>query len=114
MTKALNLSVAILTLSAATATAQSMPGEALMYLDSDRNQQVTGEEMIRQMDLLFVDMDVNGNGQLDYSEVAAFVPREVFANADDSGNGLLSQAEYRLQVIEDFQAADRDRDGVLD
>ncbi|MEM8538764.1 MAG: EF-hand domain-containing protein [Pseudomonadota bacterium] len=99
---------------AASAAAQSMPPEALAFLDADGNVRVTSEEMIERMDLLFPGMDSNGNGQLEYPEVQAFTPRDVFDGADTDGNGVVSQTEFRLQVIRDFQAADLDGNGVLE
>jgi len=106
--------IAILTSTSTLGFAQTMPTEALAYLDADGNLQVTPDEMMGQMDKLFADMDVSGNGVLEYTEVSEFIPREVFDDADQSGDGRVSLAEYRLQVLEDFQSADRDRDGVLD
>ncbi|MFC3615228.1 hypothetical protein ACFORG_15805 [Lutimaribacter marinistellae] len=94
--------------------AQSMPTAALEFLDTNDDVLVTQDEMVRQMDLFFGPMDSNGNGRLEYGEVEAFMPRELFDGADANGNGTLSQAEYRAQVIEDFQSADIDGDGVLE
>lgn len=98
---------------ATSAAAQTMPVAALEFLDVDDDVQVTREEMIRQMDLLYAPMDSDGNGQLEFAEVESFMLREIFDDADDDGNGKLSQSEYRDQVIEDFSAADLDGDGAL-
>lgn len=96
------------------AHAQTMPVATLEFLDRDDSNTVTQEEIVQQMDLLFGPMDTNGNGSLEFSEVEAFMSREVFDDADESGNGAISLSEYRKQVVEDFSSADRDGDGVLD
>ena len=98
---------------ATSAAAQTMPAAALEFLDVDKDVQVTREEMMERMDLLFPGMDTDGNGQLEYAEVETFMSREIFDDADDNGNGKLSQSEYRDQVMEDFSAADLDGDGAL-
>ena len=94
--------------------AQTMPGEALIFLDQDGNQQVTQDEISEQMDLLFAPMDTNGDGGLTYSEVEAFMSRSIFDGADASGNGVMSKSEYRAQITRDFQSADVNGNGLLD
>ena len=95
------------------ASAQSMPGAALEFLDSDDDVQVSRDEIVSQMDLFFEPMDTNGNGKLEFAEVETFMSRDVFDGADGNGNGSISKSEYRAQVLEDFEAADVDGNGVL-
>jgi len=96
------------------AFAQTMPTSALGFLDADDDVQVTREEILQQMDLFFAPMDANGDTRLQFDEVEGFMSRDLFDDADENGNGTISQSEYRAQVQEDFEAADKDGDGVLD
>lgn len=93
--------------------AQSMPQSALEFLDTDDDIQVSREEIVEQMELFFDPMDANGNGQLEFPEVEEFMTREIFDDADQNGGGTISKSEYREQVLEDFDAADKDGNGVL-
>jgi len=95
------------------AAAQSMPNAALEFLDSDGDVQVSRDEIVQQMDLFFEPMDTNGNGKLEFSEVETFMSRDVFDGADGNRNGSISKSEYRAQVLNDFDAADVDGNGVL-
>lgn len=96
------------------AYAQTMPGEALLLLDVDKNQVVTAEEFSTQMDALFGAMDTDGDGQLESGEVGSFISEDVFDAADTNRNGRLSKSEYDIQTRKDFESADRDGDGSLD
>lgn len=108
------LSIVLLTAFSNAAISQSMPEAALKFLDQDQDLVVTREDMSQQMDLLFDPMDANGNGRLEFNEVESFMSRGVFDDADSNANGTVSKSEYREQVLEDFEAADVDGDGVLD
>ena len=96
------------------AFAETMPGEALLLLDGDRDGLVTYEEYSNQMDTLFGGMDTNQNGQLERGEVDSFMSGDLFDGADSNRNGRLSKAEYDAQIRKDFEGADRDGDGSLD
>lgn len=93
--------------------AQTMPGEALLLLDVDKDGQVGADEYSDQMDTLFKGMDTNANGQIEYGEVESFMGRDLFDPADTDQSGALSKQEYDAQIQKDFEAADRDDDGEL-
>lgn len=95
------------------AFAQSMPNSTLEFLDANDDIQVSREEISERMDLLFEPMDANGNGRLEFPEVEEFMTREIFDDTDQNGNGSITKSEYREQVLEDFDAADTDGNGVL-
>lgn len=96
------------------AVAQTMPGSALNYIDSNADSNVTVEEFVAGIDRLFVPLDANGNGRIEWSEAEVTVTRDVFDAADTNANGSLSKGEFDAQLRKDFQTADRDGDGVLD
>ena len=75
---------------------------------------VTVEEFVAGIDRLFVPLDANGNGRIEWSEAEVTVTRDVFDAADTNANGSLSKGEFDAQLRKDFQTADRDGDGVLD
>ena len=107
-------SAALMLAIAPVASAESMPGEALLLLDVDKDGVVTFDEYSGQMNTLFGGMDTNQNGRLERSEVDSFMSGDVFSGADANRNGNLSKSEFDAQVRKDFESADQDGDGTLD
>lgn len=96
------------------AWAGSMSGEALLMFDDNRDAQVTAQEFTDEMGVMFGQMDVDGNGTLGSDEVTGIIDADLFEGADANKDGTLSRAEFDAQIKRDFEAADKDGDGVLD
>jgi hypothetical protein len=95
-------------------SAQTLPGEALLLLDSDGNSSVSMQEFKNQMDTLFDGMDTNRNGRVERAEVESFMSDDIFDGADTNSDGSLSKSEFDTQTAKDFEAADKDGDKALD
>lgn len=111
--RAFVLTTAILLGFTSAAMAQTMPGEALLFLDKDGDGQVTEAEFTEQMKTLFDPMDTDKDGQLESDETQDYIDPEIFILADADGNGSLSASEYDAQMKSDFATADVNGDGVL-
>ena len=107
-------SAVVLVAFASPAIAQTMPGEALLLLDGDKDSMVSLGEFSSRMDTLFEGIDTNKNGRLDRAEVQDFMADDVFKATDSNGNGSISKSEYDAQIRKDFENADKDGNGVLD
>ena len=65
------------------------------------------------MEVTFVTLDVNKDGNLEWSEAQEIIPLAAFKTGDADANNALSRAEFDAQVLKDFMAADRNGDGTL-
>lgn len=111
----LTLISAITSIAVASAlSAQTLPGEALLLLDSDGDSSVSMQEFQSQMDTLFDGMDTNKNRRIERSEVESFMSEDIFDGADTNSDGSLSKTEFDTQTTKDFKAADKDGDKALD
>jgi Ca2+-binding EF-hand superfamily protein len=96
------------------AAAQTIPGEQLTAVDANSDAQVSLEEWTSIMNQAFGALDVNGDGFIEWSEAEVTMNADHFRGADEDGNNAIDENEFMAQVAEDFAAADKDGDGVLD
>jgi Ca2+-binding EF-hand superfamily protein len=99
------------------ASAERMDASSTMALvDKNKDGRIDREEFHQRMTEVFFFADVDKDGQLTYAELAAveYVDPEVFKRADRDGNGKLSLYEFMYVVHRDFDAADKNADGVID
>jgi Ca2+-binding EF-hand superfamily protein len=85
---------------------------------SDKNQdgRIDREEYLQRMTEVFFFIDADKDGSLTMTEIEAAgkVDPERFMAADRDGNQTLSLREYLNALNNDFDAADKDKDGTLD
>jgi Ca2+-binding EF-hand superfamily protein len=99
------------------ASAERMDASSTMALvDKNKDGRIDREEFHQRMTEVFFFADVDKDGQLTYAELTAveYVDPEVFKRADRDGNGKLSLYEFMYVVHRDFDAADKNADGVID
>lgn len=82
-------------------------------LDADKSGAVGKAEYEKFMEVTFVTLDVNKDGNLEWSEAQEIIPLAAFKTGDADANNALSRAEFDAQVLKDFMAADRNGDGTL-
>ena len=94
-----------------------MDANATMAL-SDKNQdgRLDREEYHQRMTEVFFFLDTNKDGSLTFDEIKVVgnVDPERFKAIDRDGNQMLSLHEYLYALHNDFDDADRDKDGTLD
>lgn len=94
-----------------------MDANATMAL-SDKNQdgRLDREEYHQRMTEVFFFLDTNKDGSLTFDEIKVVgnVDPERFKAIDRDGNQRLSLHEYLYALHNDFDEADRDKDGTLD
>ena len=61
---------------------------------------------------VFILLDADASDTLTQQEAAA-IPAELFVGMDSDKDGVVSRAEYDVQVLADFRAADMDGNGLL-
>ena len=84
--------------------------------DKNRDSKIGRVEFLERMREAFFFVDVNKDGFLsseEYQRLQGTDPRR-FARADRSKDGKLSIDEFLKAVTEDFDATDKNDDGVLD
>jgi Ca2+-binding EF-hand superfamily protein len=99
------------------ASGERMDASSTMALvDKNKDGRIDREEFHQRMTEVFFFADVDKDGQLTYAELTAveYVDPEVFKRADRDGNGKLSLYEFMYVVHRDFDAADKNADGVID
>ena len=102
---------------ASTASADRMDANATMALvDKNKDYRIDREEFHQRMTEVFFFADVDKDGQLTFAEFAAVtkVGPEAFKRADRDGDSKLSLYEFMFAVHRDFDAADKNQDGVID
>jgi len=100
-----------------TASAEQMGANATMALvDKNKDGRIDREEFHQRMTEVFFFADVDKDGQLTFAELAAVtkVDPEAFKRADRDGGGKLSLYEFIYVIHRDFDAADKNQDGVID
>ena len=107
------LALLCLVLLPAAAGAQDIDRRVLRYVDVDRNGEVRVAEFLTKMKELFTVLDVNGNERLEWEEARVTVTRDLFDQADTTGNGWIDKREFTDQVLRDFVKADLNSDRVL-
>lgn len=85
----------------------------LNALDGNGDGVISRSEFDTFSDFAFEKMDTDGNNALSPDEVDDHVVGDAFEMLDDDGNGSVSAGEFSSQMEEDFNAADKDGDGVL-
>jgi Ca2+-binding EF-hand superfamily protein len=99
------------------ASAERMDASSTMALaDKNKDGRIDREEFHQRMVEVFFFADVDKDGQLTYVELTAVeqVDPEAFKRADRGGNGKLSLYEFMYAMHRDFEAADKNGDGVID
>jgi len=97
--------------------ADRLDADAVMALtDKNRDGRIDREEFHQRMTEVFFFADVDKDGQLTFAELVAVekVEPEAFKRADRDGNGKLSLYEFMYVIHRDFEAADKNQDGVID
>lgn len=99
------------------ASAERMDASTTMALvDKNKDGRIDREEFHHRMTEVFFFADIDKDGQLTFAELVAVttVDPEVFKRADRDGNGKLSLYEFMYVIHRDFEAADKNGDGVID
>jgi Ca2+-binding EF-hand superfamily protein len=97
--------------------AERLDANATMALtDKNKDIRIDREEFHLRMTEVFFLADVDKDGQLTFAELVAVekVDPEAFKRADRDGNGKLSVYEFMYVIHRDFDAADKNQDGVID
>lgn len=85
----------------------------LSALDKDGDGAVSREEYSTFSNFAFNTMDIDGSTSLTLAEVTPHLDAKTFKKLDTDGNGQISSGELSNQMMQDFDAADLDNDGLL-
>jgi len=99
------------------AGAERLDANATMALtDKNKDGRIDREEFHQRMIEVFFFADVDKDGNLTFTEFVAVatVDPEAFKKADRDGDGKLSVYEFMYVIHRDFDAADKNQDGVID
>ena len=99
------------------ASTERMDASTTMALvDKNKDGRIDREEFHLRMTEVFFFADVDKDGQLTFAELVAVenVDPEAFKRADRDGNGKLSLYEFMYVIHRDFEATDKNGDGVID
>jgi Ca2+-binding EF-hand superfamily protein len=120
MCKFVLLLIAIALLSAPVVCAQGQQPltrkQIMESADKNRDGKIGRVEFLERMREAFFFVDVNKDGFLtgeEYQRMQGIDPKR-FARADRNKDGKLSLDEFLKVIMEDFDAADKNDDGVLD
>jgi Ca2+-binding EF-hand superfamily protein len=97
--------------------ADRLDANATMALsDKNRDGRLDREEFHQRMTEIFFFADLDKDGKLTYAELFAVekVDPEALKRADRDSNGNLSLYEFMYVIHRDFEAADKNQDGVID
>ena len=97
--------------------AERMDANTTMAItDKNKDGRIDREEYHQRLTEVFFFADVDKDGQLTFAELVAVekVDPEAFKKADRDGNGKLSLYEFMYVIHRDFDAADKNQDGVID
>lgn len=88
----------------------------MALVDRNKDGRIDREEYHQRMTEVFFFADVDKDGVVTYSELAAVttVDPGAFKKADRNGDGKLLLYEFLYIVHRDFDAADKNQDGVID
>ena len=116
MNKRVSLACTLALLLAGPALAQDAPAlheGHLNTLDAEQSGSVSQAEYQSFMQDAFATLDANGDGVLVESEASVVLSPEQFGQTDANRDGRVTRQEFMNQVMGDFAAGDRDRDGQL-
>lgn len=85
----------------------------LNALDKNGDGEISKSEYDTFSGFAFEKMDKDGNNALSPDEVDDHLIGDAFDMLDDDGNGTVSADEFSTQMDEDFNASDKDGDGIL-
>jgi Ca2+-binding EF-hand superfamily protein len=90
--------------------------EVMATSDKNKDGRIDREEYHQRMTevFFFIDADKDGNLTMTEIEAAGKVDPEHFMASDRDGDQSLSLREYLNALNNDFDAADKDKDGTLD
>ncbi len=113
----LSIITAVISTAAFAADSARMDAAATLAVsDKNSDQRIDREEYHRRMTEVFFFIDTDKDGNLTLSEIQQIevVDPRRFEAADRDGNQTLSLNEYLNALYDDFEAADRNSDGMLD
>lgn len=113
-TRKLALAAAATGLWAAAAAAQSLPMEAVTYVDQNHDGVITMQEYDATILPLFEALDASKDKVISWKEAEVTMTRAQFDSADTNGNGVITKTEFSARIHADFAAADTDKDGTLE
>jgi len=99
------------------AAAERLDANATMALsDKNKDGRIDREEFHQRMTEVFFFADVDKDGHLTFAELVAVANAdpEAIKRADRDGNQKLSLYEFMYVIHRDFDAADKNQDGVID
>lgn len=111
--KGLACATALLGVASGLQAQETMTTSHLAIVDKNGDGQVDAGEFRKFMEVTFTTLDVNKDGQLEWTEVKEILPVAAFKAADANGNNALGAKEFTVQVTKDFAGADLDGDGKL-
>ena len=91
-------------------------GATMALVDRNKDGRIDREEYHQRMTEVFYFADVDKDGHVTFAELVAVtaVDPEAFKKADRDGDGKLSLYEFLYIVHLDFDASDKNQDGVID
>ena len=101
----------------AAAGAERLDANASMALsDKNKDGRIDREEFHQRMTEVFFFADVDKDGHLTFAELVAVASAdpEAFKRADRDGNQKLTLYEFMYVIHRDFDAEDKNQDGVID
>jgi len=99
------------------AGAERLDANATMALsDKNKDGRIDREEFHQRMTEVFFFADVDKDGNLTFAELVAVANAdpEAFKRSDRDGNQKLTLYEFMYVIHRDFDAADKNQDGVID
>lgn len=99
------------------AAAERLDANATMALsDKNKDGRIDREEFHQRMTEVFFFADVDKDGHLTFAELVAVANADpdAFKRADRDGNQKLTLYEFLYVIHRDFDAADKNQDGVID
>ena len=99
------------------AAAERLDANATMALsDKNKDGRIDREEFHQRMTEVFFFADVDKDGLLTFAELVAVANAdpEALKRADRDGNQKLTLYEFMYVIHRDFDAADKNQDGVID
>ncbi len=96
------------------ASAQTVPLSHLERVDSDGDGAVSRGEFDTFAARAFQMLDTNSDQSLSQAEFEGQVEGASFSDLDENGDGMVARQEFGRRMTANFNAADRDGNGVID
>lgn len=88
--------------------------DPVTLLDSDDDKTIDISEMGKAASDIFDNLDIDGDGKIDFQAVGKRLTRDEFKKFDTDKDDMLDKNEYFAGADSLLRAADQDRDGTLD